>query len=385
MGPLVNAGIVGPGLNLVFAFAIGLAFGAILEQAGFSSGRKITAVFYGRDFAVPKVMFTAMVTAGVGVVVADSLGLMDASVLAIPGTYLWPQIVGGLIFGVGMVVSGYCPGTGLVSAGIGRIDAMVALAGILVGTLVGSLAMPSFWDFYMSGAKGAYSLVQVFNAPVGFALVLVVGFALFFFWMADRIQALVTKQPAPAVLGPWNPTTARWLAGATLSVCAIAGLGAYPLIPGEPVPEPVGMDLVKNVAANDHALPAERLEALINGGDEPYFLVDLRATEEYAKGSLPGAYSIPAALVTIDGGLDRFPRDRKVILYDEDGSRASQLLPVLRANGVDAYVVGGGLLGWASLKSGSGAGLTLEAPKTAAPPPPPMNKKKSVGFQDKGC
>jgi hypothetical protein len=52
MGPLIPQGFINPDLNLFFAFVIGLGFGSVLEQAGFSSSRKLAGLFYGYDFIV---------------------------------------------------------------------------------------------------------------------------------------------------------------------------------------------------------------------------------------------------------------------------------------------------------------------------------------------
>lgn len=106
-GPLVPNEILGPELGLVVAAVSGILFGFFLERAGFGSPRKLTAMFYLQDFAVLRVMFTAVVVAMAGLLVLGGIGQIDLELLAIPDTYLWPQALGGLLLGIGFAVGGY--------------------------------------------------------------------------------------------------------------------------------------------------------------------------------------------------------------------------------------------------------------------------------------
>lgn len=106
-GPLVPNEILTPEIGLVFALIAGLLFGFFLERAGFGSARKLTAIFYFRDFALLRVMFTAVVVGAVGLLLLGAVGQIDLSMLAISGTYLWPQALGGLLIGLGFVIGGY--------------------------------------------------------------------------------------------------------------------------------------------------------------------------------------------------------------------------------------------------------------------------------------
>ena len=100
-------------LGLLAALLLGVCFGFLLERGGLGNPHKLTGIFYLRDFAVPRVMFTAIVVASVGLYLLSDLELLDIGQVSIVPTFFWPQIVGGLIFGAGFVVSGYCPGTAL--------------------------------------------------------------------------------------------------------------------------------------------------------------------------------------------------------------------------------------------------------------------------------
>lgn len=105
--PLIANEILSPEFGLIFAIGAGILFGLFLERAGFGSSKKLTAMFYLKDFAVLRVMFTAVVVAMVGLLLLGGMEEIDLSTLAIPGTYLWPQALGGLLIGLGFVIGGY--------------------------------------------------------------------------------------------------------------------------------------------------------------------------------------------------------------------------------------------------------------------------------------
>ena len=93
--------------GLVAGLLLGVAFGFILERGGLGDPKKLTGLFYLQDFTMLKVMFTAIALAAAGIGVLALLGVMDLSQIAVQPTYLWPQIVGGLVLGAGFALGGY--------------------------------------------------------------------------------------------------------------------------------------------------------------------------------------------------------------------------------------------------------------------------------------
>lgn len=170
--PLYPNGAFGDLASLGVALAVGIAFGILLEQAGFGSARKLTSQFYLDDLAVAKVMATAMATALVGVAVLSALGVLDRSSLYLAPTLVGPQIVGGVLFGVGFVVGGYCPGTSVVGAVTGRLDALVFLGGSLLGAFLFGESLPWFEGFHTSGDLGELTLPDLLHLPYGVAVAL---------------------------------------------------------------------------------------------------------------------------------------------------------------------------------------------------------------------
>ena len=160
--------------GLVLALLIGVAFGASLEQAGLGNARKLAGQFYLTDFTGRKVMLSAIRTAMLGVFWLGRFGLLDPAALYVPETFLWPQLVGGLIFGLGFALAGLCPGTACVSAGSGRLDGLAAVAGIFAGLLSAGLAFPAFASFYASGGRGVFTLPALTGLPQGVVVLLIV-------------------------------------------------------------------------------------------------------------------------------------------------------------------------------------------------------------------
>src|SRR5688500_14904367 len=99
------------------------------------SARKLAGQFYLRDLTVFKVMFTAILTAMLGVFWLGWIGVLDLSRVYVPETWIVPQLAGGIVFGIGFVMAGLCPGTSCVSAATGRIDGLMTVAGMFLGIL----------------------------------------------------------------------------------------------------------------------------------------------------------------------------------------------------------------------------------------------------------
>lgn len=180
---------------LFASLGIGLLFGFWLERAGFGSSKKLTSIFYFRDWAVLKVMFTAMAVCGVGIQALASFGLVDTSQLYVPDTMVAAQAIGGVMFGAGFVVGGWCPGTAAAALGSGRIDALVFLVGAMAGSLVFAWIAPIFEGVSQTGAMGACSIPQAVGIePMTGALGLL-AVALMAFVMAHKVEAHMRRLP----------------------------------------------------------------------------------------------------------------------------------------------------------------------------------------------
>ncbi len=128
-------------LDLAKALALGVLFGWSLQKAGLTHYARIVNVYRFRDLTVMRFMFTALVVGAFAIQAGVDLGF--AASAPIPPTRILANLVGGIVFGVGMATAGYCPGTVVAEAGEGRLDAWVAgLSGLFVGAIVFGLLQP---------------------------------------------------------------------------------------------------------------------------------------------------------------------------------------------------------------------------------------------------
>ena len=193
MGPLIPNEIIPAEWNSIFALVIGIAFGYILESSGFSSSRKLAGVFYGYDFAVLKVFFTAALVSSIGILYMDYMGYLDLGALYVHPTYLKGALIGGGIMGLGFITGGFCPGTSICAAAIGKIDALVYVGGILIGIFLFSELFSRFEPLYDGGFMGYMTIMDAFEISpyvfvFGFTLLAVLSFVI-----ADIVRKRVKK------------------------------------------------------------------------------------------------------------------------------------------------------------------------------------------------
>jgi len=198
MGPLVPD-IIGNELNFVVALFIGIGFGFILEQAGFSTSKKLVGLFYGYDFTVLRVFFTAGVTAMIGVITLDHFGMLDMDIVYVNPTFLWSAIVGGLIMGVGFVVGGFCPGTSFCAAAIGKKDGMAFVVGSFVGVFLFTEGFPLFAELYVAESWGYVRIFDTIGISQSLFAFMLTTVALFAFWatkaLENRVNGISNKKP----------------------------------------------------------------------------------------------------------------------------------------------------------------------------------------------
>ena len=194
MGPLFPQGLITDPTNLFIAVLIGIGFGYMLEAAGFTNTRKLAGVFYGYDFVVLKVFFSAALTAAVGLFLMNYYGFIDINLTFYPKTYWIPTLVGGLIMALGFLIGGFCPGTSFCAASTGKIDAMVFVAGIFIGILgYGIVYTPVFEKLRASGKLGRVNIAQWLGLSDGVFILIVTFVALVAFVLVTRWQAKWNK------------------------------------------------------------------------------------------------------------------------------------------------------------------------------------------------
>ncbi len=188
MGPIIPLSGISEEINLLIAFIIGIGFGFTLEQAGFSSSRKLAGMFYGYDITVLKVFFTAGITAMLGLLFMNYLGLIDMGIVYVNDFYMTSAIVGGIIMGAGFIIGGFCPGTSVCAAAIGKIDAMFFIGGSLVGIFVFGWTYPVWEELYNSQHLGSIKLSDTVGLKDGVLALIVIVAAILMFWLGEKAE-----------------------------------------------------------------------------------------------------------------------------------------------------------------------------------------------------
>ena len=363
-----------PQIAMLAAVLVGFGFGFVLERAGFGNARKLLGQFYGTEMVMLKVMFTAIVTAILGTVVLSGVGLLDLRALAdsvSSETFLWPMIAGGLLIGVGIVASGYCPGTSIVGIASGKLDAVVAYGGVILGQVLwaelefrGPIAR-----FHTSGAYGHVYLYELLKVPPAALAAAIVAMAIGAFLFGEYVERKVNKAPA----GP-APAPRRWVF-AGIAAFGLVGLATL-LLPVATAarPEPSGRiapeDLARRVLS------------------EPWKVrvLDLRDVTACAKERVPGAECTPPATLK-DLALGDVSPSRDLVVVGE--KTLAEPPAEVRAYRGRVLLLEGGFEGWRAWAltppalpgDGAGpsglelyrlrAGIQAALTGSSAPPPPP--------------
>ena len=188
MGPISSLITMPVWLDLLIALLIGIGFGFSLEQAGFSSSRKLAGMFYGYDTTVIKVFFTAAIVALIGSQLLSFFGMLNLNLVFVNEFYVTSSIVGGIIMGAGFIMGGFCPGTGLSALSIGKIDAMVFSAGGLTGAFLFAETYPSIQNLANASYKGPVKINEALGISSGLFTLLLIIAAVIMFWIAEAAE-----------------------------------------------------------------------------------------------------------------------------------------------------------------------------------------------------
>jgi len=178
---------------LLFALITGIAFGIFLEKAGFGNARKLVQQFYLKDMAMFKVLFSAIVTAMLGIYWLSYFGVLDITQIYVNASYLWPQVLGGVVFGFGFVLAGLCPGTSCVAVFTGKLDGLAVFAGMFTGLLIFAEVEPALKGLLSFSSIGDISLYELLHMEYGMLTFLIAAFAIVAFWFAGRVEERYSK------------------------------------------------------------------------------------------------------------------------------------------------------------------------------------------------
>jgi thiosulfate/3-mercaptopyruvate sulfurtransferase len=320
------------------AMVIGLLFGFALERAGFGSSRKLAGIFYFRDMTVLRVMFTALITAMLGISLLASLGWVDleSQIYVLP-THYGPQILGGLIFGLGFVLSGWCPGTAAVGVASGKLDALVFLFGVVLGAIFYNEAYG-----LTAGLRGEGVVVTAFGLPQGVFALLFTLAAVGAFYFAEWIEHRVGGG------GKYLNTTFLRTLCVVLVIAAVAVFilpsepDAYSMASAAALSERALLEEVES--ATDHIEPEELADAIVKEEDG-LLVVDVRSPEEFAAFHIAGAVNVP--LPELIDYLAPFKNRGRIVLYSNGMTHPAQARDSLARLGYEnVFMLTDGLRGF---------------------------------------
>jgi rhodanese-related sulfurtransferase len=310
-------------------------------MSGFANAPTLAAQFYFKDMTVLKVMFGAIVTAMVLVFLASAVGLLDFSLVYVNETYLWPGILGGLIMGVGFILGGYCPGTSVVGAAVGKIDGILFVLGVLFGIFAFGETVGFYEEFWYSSYMGRLTIPGWLGLPYGVVVVGVVLMALFMFWGAEQLEKIfggrdLSQEPK------WRVYAGGGLLGLALLVAFI----------GQPTTEQkwARMEAVETARLANREVqihPAE-LAATMTDDTLQTIILDVRDESDFNLFHLQEARHAPlAVLPDMVDELRDAPANAVVVVVGNDETAAAAAWKFLRAEGVrSAYILEGGLNNW---------------------------------------
>jgi uncharacterized membrane protein YedE/YeeE len=169
--------------RLLLGLLVGFLFGFLLQKGQVAKFRTIVGQLTLTDFTVVRIMLTAIIVGGIGVYILKGAGLVTLHVKPLP---LGAVVIGGLIFGVGMALLGYCPGTAIAAAGQGSRTAWWGILGMLAGAAVFAELFTWLSPLLSWRDLGPVTLPGVTGLPAYVCLVILVALVLPFFRWLDK-------------------------------------------------------------------------------------------------------------------------------------------------------------------------------------------------------
>jgi uncharacterized protein len=172
--------------SLVLAVVFGFIFGLLLQRGRVANYNTIVNQFCLKDFTVLKVMFTAIIVGGIGVLVLNRMGyaayhIKPANMLGV--------VLGAGIFGVGMVTYGYCPGTGVAAVATGSVHALIGFAGMLVGGILYALSFSWVKEHILNvAALGKLRLPDITGIADWIWFIILIAIAAIVFFTIERLK-----------------------------------------------------------------------------------------------------------------------------------------------------------------------------------------------------
>ncbi len=300
------------------AFLIGLLFGLALERAGFGSSRRLAGVFYFEDMAVVKVMFTALVTAMLGLAYLLTFGWVSPEAVYFMPTVYGAQLVGGLLFGVGFVMGGWCPGTAAVGMGSGKLDALTFVAGVMGGSILFNEVFSLIKPLYTWGEAGVALIYRSWGLSLGAFALLFTFLAVVCFWVVEFIEA--NRGQGGDLFGSrFLKTFSLTLVVLAFGLALTGGQPSQRLVAGEKPGEAQLLSLI--ATGRDHMEPEELADRLL-AKELGILVVDIRPEREYQAFHIRGAVNVQ--LPRLPDYLAPYKNSGLIVLYSNGMTHPAQ-------------------------------------------------------------
>lgn len=342
--PLPLETLLGKPLMYLLFGLIGFAFGYILESSGFGNSRKLAAQFYFTELTVLKVMFTAIVVAMVLLFLMIGLGVLDYNQIWVNPTYLWPDLVGGLIMGVGFIIGGFCPGTSLVAMTTGKLDGLFFVLGGLTGIFLFGETVVFYEDWWNSSYYGRLTLMDLFHLSNGMVVVLVILMAIFMFWGAEQLEAIFGKRDL-------KKEPRLRLAGAAMLF--LGAMAVFFIGTPDTAAKWARLAPQKEALLRERAVYIEPGELLASLADDRLRVVmlDVRPERDYNLFHLQGArrmdLDVSKLVAFARQAQAQYAPNVVYVLMSNDEKAATEAWRILVAESVpNVYILAGGINGW---------------------------------------
>lgn len=356
MGPLDLAKYGGFGVA-ASSLAIGVAFGFILERAGFGDSRKLSAQFYLKDQSVIKVMFTAIVVAATLIFWSSGIGILDFDRVWVNPTYFWSGLIGGILLGMGFIIGGYCPGTSVVAASTLKLDGFVFFLGCLLGIFLFGETVSYFHAFWEhAGFLGRLTIPERLGLSDGIVVLGVIVIAVIVFSGVEFIEAWMNRSGKPNRAGiedsriegasgiaPRRSSLPRLAAGL---LTAGIGLAVVSQVVPNPALERARKRAEALIASRERHIECAELLSLMQNNQIVLNLIDVRDESNWNLFHLADAKREPLAAID-PAWIKKLSADSIKVVMSNDEEAANQAAVKLIAHGArNVYILEGGINKW---------------------------------------
>jgi rhodanese-related sulfurtransferase len=273
-----------------------------------------------------------------GILLLGYFGLLDVEAIYVNPTWLWPAIVGGAIMGVGFVVGGYCPGTSICAAAIGKIDAMFFVGGGLLGVFVFGEFFLFYKTFFNSTALGPVKVFDSLGISGGLFAFILIAVAVLAFAVTTIIERKVN---ATSLSREFNLSKHR------MAAIGVLALGLVLLVLPERKAHMIStVSNASYLAAHPvKIMTVDELAFRIVDKEQSIQIVDVRSADQYAKLALPGARNIALREFFSKDNNALFSQRhvKKVLVADDEAQEKSACLLLQKLGYDNVAALEGGL------------------------------------------